>query len=172
MANSPSLFVSIMNDVFKGMEEFVLVYLDDILIFSKNQADHENHLRAVLQRLREHQFYVKLSKCEFFKDTLLFLGHILSKNGVSVNPEKIKALLDWPAPTNVTEIRQFVGLANVFRKFVLGLSSMARPLTELTVKRMSLGCGDQHSNWRSRVFAKPCALPRHLPCLTLVKILQ
>jgi hypothetical protein len=121
-----------MNEVFKGMEDFVLVYLDDILVFSKNPADHEEHVRQVLTRLREHQCYAKLSKCEFFKDTLLFLGHILSKDGVRVNPAKIQTLLNWPVPKSVTEIRQFVGLANVFRKFVKDLSIKAKPLTDLT----------------------------------------
>ena len=92
MSNSPSVFVSIMSNVFKDMKYFVLVYLDDILVFTKNPEEHAEHVRAVLTRLREHTFYAKRSKCEFFKDTLKCLGHILSKDGTSVDPEKVKAL--------------------------------------------------------------------------------
>jgi RNase H-like domain found in reverse transcriptase/Reverse transcriptase (RNA-dependent DNA polymerase)/Integrase zinc binding domain/gag-polyprotein putative aspartyl protease/Chromo (CHRromatin Organisation MOdifier) domain len=132
LANSPSLFVALMNDVFKGMEEYVLVYLDDILVFSRSQAEHATHLEKVLNRLREHQLYAKRSKCAFGKDRLKFLGHILSAEGLQVDPEKISALTEWPTPGNVTEVRQFMGLANYFRKFAQGFSSIARPLTDLT----------------------------------------
>jgi hypothetical protein len=109
------------------------IWMKCILIFSKNPVEHEQHVRAVRARLREHQFYATLSKCEYFKDTLLFLGHILGPGGVRVNPDKIKSLMEWPPPRTVSENRQFVGLANVFRKFVANLSSMpAKPLTDLT----------------------------------------
>ena len=132
MANSPSIFVAMMNDVFKGMEDFVLVYLDDILVFSKSQEEHVEHLRAVLSRLRQHELYAKRSKCEFNKSILKFLGHIVCADGIKVDPEKIQALMDWPPPKNVTDVRQFMGLANYFRKFIQGLSSLAKPLTDLT----------------------------------------
>ena len=132
LANSPSVFMALMNDVFKGMEHIVCVYLDDICCFSKTPEEHLIHLRMVLNRLREHNLYAKRSKCVFAQNTLKFLGHIVGADGVKVDPEKIRVLEEWPTPTSVTEVRQFVGLANYFRKFVVALSQMAKPLTDLT----------------------------------------
>ena len=132
MANSPSIFSALMNDVLAGMEDFILLYIDDVCIFSRSAAEHEKHVRAVLQRLREHELYAKLSKCEFFKNALTFLGHIVSAQGIQVDPVKIQVVKEWPVPQNVTHVRQFVGLANYFRKFVMSFSEMAKPLTDLT----------------------------------------
>ena len=143
MANSPSVFMALMNAVFQGMEDYIVVYLDDICIHSKSPEEHAIHLRAVLSRLREHQLYAKRSKCVFGQATLKFLGHILSADGVKVDPEKIEALQNWPTPSNVTDVRQFVGLANYFRKFVLGLSSLAKPLTDLTKATAPWTWGDE-----------------------------
>jgi Reverse transcriptase (RNA-dependent DNA polymerase)/gag-polyprotein putative aspartyl protease len=105
MANAPSIFMALMNDVFKGMEHFCLVYLDDVLVYSNSPEEHANHLRMVLARLREHQLYAKRSKCVFAQRTLKFLGHILSADGVRVDPEKTQVLQDWKTPSNVTEVR-------------------------------------------------------------------
>ena len=132
MANSPSIFSALMADVFKGMESFICLYLDDICIHSKTPDEHAKHLRAVMSRLREHQLYAKRSKCHFAKPQLKFLGHIVGADGVKVDPAKISALMDWPTPASVTDVRQFMGLANYFRKFVVGMSSIAKPLTDLT----------------------------------------
>ena len=148
-----------MNDVFEGMESFVLVYLNDILVLSKNPEEHAEHVRAVLTRLIEHNFYAKRSKCEFFKDTLKFLAHILSKDGISVDPEKVKALLQWPAPRTVSEIRQFVGLANVFRKFVDKLSVIAKPLTDLTKSDTPWVWGDKENQAFEQIKSAMCSAP-------------
>ena len=102
LANAPPTFSRMMHYIFNPYTgEFVLVYLDDILVFSKNEEDHEKHLRLVLDRLREHKFYAKFSKCEFWLDKVLYLGHIISADGIAVNPEKVEAIVNWEAPQNV-----------------------------------------------------------------------
>jgi hypothetical protein len=113
------------------LRDFVVAYLDDILIYSKTAADHLRHLRTVLERLRQHRFYAKLKKCEFNKPAVKFLGHIVSAHGVQPDPQKIKSVLSWPVPTDVTALRSFLGLANYFRKFVLRYSHMVSPLTDI-----------------------------------------
>ena len=113
---------------------FVLVYLDDILVFSKTESEHLEHLRKVLTLLREHQLYAKLSKCDFGKTELEFLGHILGKDGLRVDPKKTAAVQDWQVPKNVGEVRSFLGPANYFRKFIRAYSNMVAPLTNLTRK--------------------------------------
>jgi hypothetical protein len=101
-----------MNNVLsKFLDRFVLVFIDDILIYSKNREEHEEHLKLVLQVLREHQLYAKFSKCDFFQKQVHYLGHVISEEGVEVDPEKIKAIMDWPTPKYVSNIRSFMGLA-------------------------------------------------------------
>ena len=103
-------------------EGFVVVYLDDVLVFSKTEEVHLAHLERVFQRLREHNLFAKLVKCDFWKRQLRYLGHIISENGLHVDPDKVKIVAEWPIPPNVTEVRRFLGLANYFRKFVQRLS--------------------------------------------------
>ena len=112
----------------------MIVFIDDILIYSRDQEEHQGHLRTALQTLKEHQLYAKFSKCEFWLDNVQFLGHVISKNGISVDPTKIEAVSKWFAPTNVLEIRSFRGLARYYRRFVEGFSSLAALLTALTKK--------------------------------------
>ena len=96
----------LMNNVFsKYLDKFVLVFLDDILVYSKNEEENEEHLRLTLQVLREHQLYAKLSKCDFYRDKIQYLGHIISKDGISVDPKKIEAIMNWPTPINVMDVR-------------------------------------------------------------------
>ena len=109
----------------------MLVFLDDILVYSKNEHEHEQHLRLVLQKLREHKLFGKLSKCVFYQTKVHYLGHIISSEGISVDPTKIKAIEEWPAPTNVHEIRSFMGLAGYYRRFVKEFSRVAHPITSL-----------------------------------------
>ena len=102
----------LMNSVFsRYLDKFVLVFLDDILVYSKNEKEHEENLRLTLQLLREHQVYAKLSKCEFYRDRIQYLGHIILQEGISMDPEKIEAIMDWPIPRNVTYVISFMGLA-------------------------------------------------------------
>lgn len=133
LTNSPAVFMRTMTKLFaKQLGVSVLVYLDDILVFSKTAEDHIRHVREVLQILRDSAFYAKLSKCEFEQEELKFLGHIIGRHGIRPDPQKTAAVDNWPKPTSVTEVRSFLGLANYFRKFIQGFSKLAAPLTALT----------------------------------------
>ena len=116
LTNAPATFQSLMNDIFRDMlDECVVVYLDDILIYSKTLEEHREHPRKVLQRLHEHQLYVKTSKCKFFVDTIEYLGHIIGPDGVRPNLDLIKAIQEYPRPTTLKELQSFLGLANYYR---------------------------------------------------------
>ena len=135
LTNAPAVFSAVMNDVFfKLLDKCVLCYLDDILVFSPSVEQHEKDLREVLRRLREHKLFGKLSKCEFFKDQVEFLGHTVSKDGIKVQENKIKAINNWPTPQNVEQLRSFLGLANYYLKFIKDFSTIAAPLTQLLHK--------------------------------------
>ncbi|CAJ2662068.1 unnamed protein product [Trifolium pratense] len=137
LTNAPAAFMDLMNRIFKPfLDQFVIVFIDDILIYSKSKEEHEQHLRLVLQTLRENQLYAKFSKCEFWLDNVTFLGHVVSKNGISVDPSKVEAVQNWPRPTTVKEIRSFLGLAGYYRRFVKDFSKLAFPLTRLTQKKV------------------------------------
>jgi hypothetical protein len=121
--------MSLMNDVFwKYLDHFVQVFLDDILIYSKNEREHEEHLRVVLSCLREKKLYGKLSKCSFFQKEIHYLGHIISGEGISV-VEKVKAIMEWPVPKNAHEVRSFMGLVGYYQRFVEGFSKILKPIT-------------------------------------------
>ena len=112
LTNAPAHFMYLMNSVFMlELDKFVVVFIDDILVFYKNEEEHAEHLCIVLQRLRKHQLYAKFSKCEFWLKKVPFLGHVLSKKGIEVDPEKVKDILNWKTPTTVHEVRQFLGIA-------------------------------------------------------------
>ena len=135
LTNAPAAFMDLMNRIFRPyLDQFAIVFIDDILIYSGSGEEHSEHLRIILQTLREHRLYVKLSKCQFWLDSVAFLGHIVSVEGVSVDPQKVEALLNWKPPTSVTEIRSFLGLVGYYRKFVEGFMKIAAPLTRLTRK--------------------------------------
>ncbi|TKC11709.1 hypothetical protein FA727_23800, partial [Robertmurraya kyonggiensis] len=135
LTNAPAYFMYLMNSVFMSeLDKFVVVFIDDILIYSKNEEEHAEHLRIVLQRLRDHQLYAKFSKCEFWLESVKFLGHTVSKDGISVDPTKVQEVLDWQPPTSVHEIRSFLGLAGYYRRFIPDFSRIAKPMTELLKK--------------------------------------
>jgi hypothetical protein len=135
LTNAPAYFMYLMNKVFmEYLDKFMVVFIDDILIFSKNEEEHDEHLRLVLQKLRENQLYAKLSKCEFWLKEVSFLGHIISKGGISVDPSKVKSVLSWNTPQNVSDIRSFLGLAGYHRRFIEGFSKIAKPMIELFEK--------------------------------------
>ena len=124
-----------MNNIFnKYLDKFVLVFIDDILVYSQNKEEHEEHLRIVLRVLREHQLYDNSSKCDFYQPQIQYVGHIISEAGIAVDPKKIQAIKDWPTPTSVTNIRSFLGLAGYYRKFIENLSRIACPMTSLQKK--------------------------------------
>ncbi|WVZ80919.1 hypothetical protein U9M48_028353, partial [Paspalum notatum var. saurae] len=135
LTNAPAYFMNLMNKVFmEYLDKFVVVFVDDILIYSKTEEEHEEHLRLVLQKLRDHKLYAKLSKCEFWLDQVPFLGHIVSKGGIMVDPSKISSVMDWKVPEVVKEVRGFLGLAGYYRRFIESFSSIAKPMTSLLEK--------------------------------------
>jgi len=135
LTNAPASFMNLMNKIFmEYLDKFVVVFIDDILIYSKNEEDHARHLRLVLDKLREHQLYAKFSKCEFWLREVAFLGHVLSEGGVAVDPNKVRDVLSWEQPKNVLEIRSFLGLAGYYRRFIKDFSKIAKPMTQLLEK--------------------------------------
>ena len=135
LTNAPAAFTDLMNRVFQlYLDRFVIVFIDDILVYSGSPEEYSEHLRIVLQTLREQQLYAKLSKFQFWLDMVAFLGHVISDEGVSVDPQKIKAVVNWKPPKNVSEVRSFLGLVGYYRKFVEGLFRITAPLTKLTRK--------------------------------------
>jgi hypothetical protein len=135
LTNAPAYFMYLMNKVFmEYLNKFVVVFINDILIFSKNKEEHDEHLRLVLQKLRENQLYAKLSKCEFWLKEVSFPGHIISEGGIFVDPSKVKSVLSWDTPQNVSDIQSFLGLAGYYRRFIEGFSKIAKPMTELLEK--------------------------------------
>ena len=132
LTNSPAAFMSLMNRVFRAyLDRFVIVFIDDILVYSKSRKQHARHLRIILETLREEQLYAKFNKCEFWLSQVGFLGHVISAEGVNVDPQKIEAVMNWGRPNSVTEIRSFLGLAGYYRRFVQDFSRIAAPLTKV-----------------------------------------
>jgi hypothetical protein len=135
LTNAPAYFMYLMNSVFmQELDKFIVVFIDDILIYSKNPEDYANHLHIVLQRLRDHHLYAKFSKYEFWLDTVKFLGHSISSDGISVDPSKVQEVLDWKPLTSVHQIHSFLGLAGYYRRFIPDFSRIAKQMTELLKK--------------------------------------
>ncbi|GAU45290.1 hypothetical protein TSUD_327480 [Trifolium subterraneum] len=135
VTNAPGVFMEYMNRIFHSfLDKFVVVFIDDILVYSKSEEEHKEHLRIVLQVLKEKKLYAKLSKCEFWLEEVSFLGHVISSGGIAVDPAKVDAVTKWGTPASVSEIRSFLGLAGYYRRFIEGFSKMALPLTLLTRK--------------------------------------
>ncbi|KAE8687190.1 Detected protein of unknown function [Hibiscus syriacus] len=149
LMNAPAAFMDLMNRVFRPyLDQFVVVFIDDILIYSRTEAEHDEHLKIVLRTLREHRLYAKLSKCEFWLQEVSFLGHIISARGIQVDPSKIEAIVNWKRPKNISEICSFLGLAGYYRRFVEGFSIIASPLTKLLRKNVSFDWGEaQHESF-------------------------
>ena len=137
LTNAPAYFVDLMNRVFRDqLNKFVLVFVDDILVYSRTEEEHKGHLRIVMEVLRKHQLKAKFSKCHFWRREVRFLGHIVSKQGIAVDPAKVVAVQDWKTPKNATEVRSFLGLAGFYRKFIKDFTKISAPLTRLTKKNL------------------------------------
>nr|GFB98635.1 putative reverse transcriptase domain-containing protein [Tanacetum cinerariifolium] len=137
LTNAPAVFMDLMNRVCKPyLDRFVIVFIDDILIYSKNRKEHEGHLKMILKLLKEEELYAKFSKCEFWLSKVQFLGHVIDSEGIHVDPAKIEVIKDWESPKTPTEIRQFLGLAGYYRRFIEGFLKIARPMTKLTQKSL------------------------------------
>jgi len=141
VTNAPAIFMDYMNRIFRPyLDQFVIVFIDDILIYSKSREEHTDHLRVVLAVLRENQLYGKLSKYEFWWEEVQFLGHVISTQGIVVDSAKIETVVKWERPQIVTKVWSFLGLASYYKRFVEGFSKMVQPFTQLTRK-------DQPSSW-------------------------
>ncbi|GJW83154.1 putative reverse transcriptase domain-containing protein [Tanacetum coccineum] len=144
LTNAPAVFMDLMNRVCKPyLDRFVIVFIDDILIYSKSRKEHEGHLKLILKLLKEEELYAKFSKCEFWLSKVQFLGHVIDSEGIHVDPAKIEAIKDWASPKTPTEIRQFLGLAGYYRRFIEGFSKIARPMTKLTQKSVKFEWGEK-----------------------------
>ena len=144
LTNAPTAFMNLMNRVFHPyLDQFVVVFIDDILVYYKDAQEHEHHLRIVFQSLRENQLFAKLSKCDFWLKEVSFLGHIVSAEGIRVDPVKIEAVVSWKPPRNVTEVRGFLGLAGYYQRFVQGFSVVASSLTRLLRKGVKFKWDDK-----------------------------
>jgi hypothetical protein len=125
----------LMNSIFTPeLDKFVMVFINDILVYSKSMEEHEEHLQIVLQWLWEHQLYAMFSKCMFWIKEVPFLGHVVSPEGIAMDPNKVKEVLDWKSPTSVSEVQSFLGLVGYYRKFIPNFSKVANPITELLKK--------------------------------------
>ncbi|GKC96482.1 putative reverse transcriptase domain-containing protein [Tanacetum coccineum] len=133
LTNAPAVFMDLMNRVCKPyLDKFVIVFIDDILIYSKDEKEHGEHLKAILELLKKEQLYAKSSKCEFWIPKVQFLGHVMDSRGIHVDPAKIESIKDWTSPKTPTKIRQFLGLAGYYRRFIKGFSKIAKSMTKLT----------------------------------------
>ena len=144
LTNAPATFMQLMQQVFRPfLDEFVVVFLDDILVYSKTEADHVKHLELVLTKLREHKLFAKMSKCDFARKSIKFLGYVVTEEGITMDPAKVKAIVEWPSPLrNQREVRSFLGLAGYYRRFVTGFSKIAASLTELLKKDIDFKWSD------------------------------
>jgi hypothetical protein len=135
LTNAPAVFQHMMNDIFREyLDHFVVIYLDDILVFSSNLAEHTHHVRLVLTKLREYGLFAKSEKCEFDRTSVEFLGYMISPTGITMDKRKVAAITDWPLPTRLKEVQSFLGFANFYRRFIEGFSSLVQPLIQLTRK--------------------------------------
>ncbi|GKD93175.1 putative reverse transcriptase domain-containing protein, partial [Tanacetum coccineum] len=141
---SNKVFMDLMNRVCKPyLDKFVIMFIDDILIYSHNEKEHEEHLKTILELLKKEELYAKFSKCEFWINTVKFLGHVIDSSGIHVDPAKIEIVKNWASPTTPSEIHQFLGLAGYYRRFIEGFSKIAKPMTELTQKNQKFDWGEE-----------------------------
>jgi hypothetical protein len=145
LTNAPAHFMYLMNSVFMvELDMFVVVFIDDILVYSKSKKEHEGHLCIVLQRLHDHQFYANYNKCEFWLGKVPFLGHVISSEGLSMDPNKVRDVLDWNPPKTVHQVHSFLGLAGYYRRFIPNFSKIAKPITDLLKKEEKYVLNAEH----------------------------
>ncbi|GJZ28275.1 putative reverse transcriptase domain-containing protein [Tanacetum coccineum] len=160
LTNAPTIFMDLMNRVCRSyLDKFVIVFIDDILIYSKTQEEHVEHLRLVLELLKKEKLYAKFSKCELWLREVQFLGHVINGNGIYVDPSKIEAVKNWKAPRTPTKIRSFLGLAGYYRRFIENFSKIAKSLTILTQKSKTFDWGEEHELAFQTLKDKLCNAP-------------
>jgi ribonuclease HI len=160
LTNAPAFFMYLMNSVFMDyLDKFVVVFIDDILIYSQSEEEHVEHLKMVLQRLQEHQLYAKLSKCEFWINKVLFLGHIINQDGLAVDPKKVADILNWKTLKDVRGIKSFIGMAGYYRRFIEGFSKIDRPMKALLAKKVEFKwtqkCQEAFEELKNRLTTAP-----------------
>ncbi|GJZ07997.1 reverse transcriptase domain-containing protein [Tanacetum coccineum] len=160
LTNAPAVFMDLMNRVCKPyLYKFVIVFIDDILIYSCDEKEHEEHLKIILELLKKEELYAKFSKCEFWIHTVKFLGHVIDSIGIHMDPAKIEAGKNWASPTTPSEIRQFLGLAGYYRRFIEGFSKIAKPIMELTQKDRKFNWGEEQETAFQLLKQKLCVAP-------------
>ncbi|GJZ09986.1 reverse transcriptase domain-containing protein [Tanacetum coccineum] len=160
LTNAPVVFMDLMNRMCKPyLDKFVIVFIDDILKYSRNEREHEEHLKTILELLKKEELYAKFSKCEFWINTVKFLGHVIDNSDIHIDPAKIEAVKNWASPTTPSEIRQFLGLACYYRRFIEGLSKIAKPMTELTQKNQKFDWGEEQEEAFQLLKQKLCVAP-------------
>ncbi|KAD2805407.1 hypothetical protein E3N88_38784 [Mikania micrantha] len=160
LTNAPAVFIDLMNRVFRPyLDKFVIVFIDDILIYFRNQQEHAQHLKLILELLAHEKLYAKFSKCEFWLREVQFLGHVVNENDIQVDPSKIKAVKQWETPRTPTKIRQFLGLAGYYLRFIKNFSKIALPLTTLTQKNQLFIWGSQQEEAFQLLKHKLCNTP-------------
>ncbi|GJU48093.1 putative reverse transcriptase domain-containing protein [Tanacetum coccineum] len=152
--------MDLMNQVCKPyLDKFVIVFIGDILIYSKSKQEHEGHLKLILKLLKMEELYAKFSKCEFCIPKVQFLDHVIDSQGIHVDPAKIKSIKDWASPKTPTEIRQFLGLAGYYRRFIEGFSKISNSMTKLTQKGVKFEWGDKEEGAFQLLKQKLCSAP-------------
>jgi hypothetical protein len=135
LTNTPTTFMCLMNNIFSEyLDKFVLVFIDDILVYSKIEEEHEEHVRIVLQTLRKHKLSCKFDRCDFYQKKIQYLGHVISEEGIAVDPEKIRSIMEWPIPKDVADIWSFMGITGYYHRFIEGFSKISYPITSLQKK--------------------------------------
>ncbi|GKD66964.1 putative reverse transcriptase domain-containing protein [Tanacetum coccineum] len=160
LTNAPTIFMDLMNRVCKPyLDKFVFVFIDDILIYSKSEEEHEAHLKTILDLLKKEKLYAKFSKCEFWLQEVQFLGHVVNRDGIHMDPSKVESIKDWKTPESSTEIRSFLGLAGYYRRFIENFSKIAKPLTLLTQKNKTYVWGNEQDEAFHILKEKLCNAP-------------
>ncbi|GJW63574.1 putative reverse transcriptase domain-containing protein [Tanacetum coccineum] len=160
LTNAPTVFMDLMNRVCKPyLDKFVIVFIDDKLIYSKDEKEHKVHLKAILELLKKEKLYAKFSKCEFWIPKVQFLGHVIDSRGIHVDPAKIESIKDWASPKTPTEISQFLGLAGYYRRFIEGFLKIAKSMTKLTQKGIKFDWGEKEENAFQLIKQKLCSAP-------------
>ncbi|GKF76000.1 putative reverse transcriptase domain-containing protein [Tanacetum coccineum] len=160
LTNAPAIFMDLMNRVCKPyLDKFVIVFIDNILIYSKSEEEHEVHLKTVLDLLKKENLYAKFSKCEFWLKEVQFLGHVVNHDGIHVDPSKAESIKNRKTPESPTEIRSFLGLAGYYQRFIKNFSKIAKPLTLLTQKNKAYVWGDKQDEAFQILKEKLCNAP-------------
>nr|GFC09764.1 putative reverse transcriptase domain-containing protein [Tanacetum cinerariifolium]GFC09771.1 putative reverse transcriptase domain-containing protein [Tanacetum cinerariifolium] len=160
LTNALAVFMDLINRVCKPyLDKFMIIFIDDILIYSKNKEEHEEHLKLILKLLKKEELYAIFSKCEFWISKVQFLGHVIDSKGIHVDSTKIESIKDWTSPKSPTEIRQFLGLSGYYRRFIEGFSKIAKSMTKLTQKNAKFDWGEKEEAAFQLIKQKLCSAP-------------